>query len=265
MREMERCPILTGDLRRHTAASRAQKRPTWPGSGCAEIATTKKIIGGYLAANVQAQQRASSGGSGGSRFPADPKKTFDKQAVFWAPEVLPTVLAVRAVSSMASKSYQVDFANLPASELRRAPDGWHAIVPLGGTKHRLFLSELPASGYAVVLDLPLDANLELRVQAARRLWLALERRPLGTPPLALPALKQRRLILALRALDGWQEGNSYRQIAQGLFGSHRIAKRGWKTDDLRSRTIRLVELGRRLMRFRCRSLLDKGRRRDDSS
>ncbi|WP_354101781.1 DUF2285 domain-containing protein [Bradyrhizobium sp. RT5a] len=179
--------------------------------------------------------------------------------------MLSTVLAVRAANCMAPKSYQLDVANLPGSELRRAPDGWHAIVPLGGAKHRLWLSKLPASGCAVSIDLPLEANLELRLQAARRLWLALERRPLGTPPLALPALKLRRLILALRALDGWQEGNSYRQIAQGLFGRHRIAERGWKTDDLRSRTIRLVELGRRLMRFRCRALLNKGKGRDDIS
>jgi len=265
MREMVRCRILTGDLRKHTAASRAQKRPTWRGSGCAEIAITKRIIGGCLAANVQARRRASSGGSGGSRFPADPQKTFNQQAVFWAPEVLPTVLLVRAVNCTAPKGYQLDFANLPGSELRRARDGWHAIVPLGGAKHRLWLSKLRVGGSAVLLDLPPDANFELRVQAARRLWLALERRPLGTPPLALPALKQRRLILALRALDGWQEGNSYRQIAQGLFGKDRIAERGWKTDDLRSRTIRLVELGRRLMRFRCRALLNKGKGRDDSS
>ncbi|WP_430641891.1 DUF2285 domain-containing protein [Bradyrhizobium nanningense] len=117
------------------------------------------------------------------------------------------------------------------------------------------------SGYSV--DLPLDADFELRLEAARRFWLALERRALGMPPLALPALKQRRLILALRAVDGWQEGNSYRQIAQGLFGSHRIAERAWKTDDLRSRTIRLVKLGRRLMRLRWRALLDRRRGRDD--
>ncbi|MGL3104448.1 DUF2285 domain-containing protein [Bradyrhizobium sp. BR 1432] len=179
--------------------------------------------------------------------------------------MLSTVLAVRAASCMAPKSYHLDFANLPGSELRRAPDGWHAIVPLGGAKHRLWLSKLPASGCAVTIDLPLEANLELRLQATRRFWRALEHRPLGTPPLALPALKRRRLILALRALDGWQQGNSYRQIAQGLFGSHRIADRGWKTDDLRSRTIRLVKLGRRLMRLRCRALLHKGRRRNDSS
>ncbi|MFK4719433.1 hypothetical protein ABIE89_000533 [Bradyrhizobium niftali] len=237
--------------------------PTWPGSGCAGIATTKRIISGYLAANVQAQRRASSDASGDSRFPADPQKTFDKQAVFWAPEVLPTVLSVRAADCLAPKTYQLDFDNLPGSELRRAADGWHAIVPLGGTKHRLWLRELPASGYAVVVDLPLDADFELRLGAARRFWLALERRALGMPPLTLPALKQRRLILALRAVDGWQEGNSYRQIAQGLFGSRRIAERGWKTDDLRSRTIRLVKLGRRLMRLRWRALLTKRRGRDD--
>ncbi|MCS3689415.1 hypothetical protein M2194_003452 [Bradyrhizobium elkanii] len=207
----------------------------------------------------------SSDGSGGSRFPADPQKTFDSQAVFWAPEVLPTVLALRATKCVVPKSHHLDLVNLPATELRRAPDGWHAIVPLGGAKHRIWLSRLPASGSAVALDLPLDADFELRLQAARRFWLALEHRPLGTPPLALPALKRRRLILALRALDAWQEGNSYRQIAQGLFGSHRIADRGWKTDDLRSRIIRLVKLGRRLMRLRCRAFLQKGRRRNDSS
>ncbi|WP_156952313.1 DNA -binding domain-containing protein [Bradyrhizobium sp. WSM1743] len=114
--------------------------------------------------------------------------------------MLPTVLGMRAANCIAPGSYQLDFDSLPGSELRRAPDGWHAIVPLGGTKHRLWLSKLPVSGYAVVVDLPLDADFELRLGAARRFWLALERRALGMPPLALPALKQRRLILALRAL-----------------------------------------------------------------
>ncbi|UWU75916.1 DUF2285 domain-containing protein [Bradyrhizobium huanghuaihaiense] len=177
--------------------------------------------------------------------------------------MLPTVLGVRAANCIAPRSYQLDFDSLPGSELRHAPDGWHAIVSLGGTKHRLWLRKLPVSAHAVVVDLPLDADFELRLGAARRFWLALERRALGMSPLALPALKQRRLILALRAVDAWQKGNSYRQIAQGLFGSRRIAERAWKTDDLRSQTIRLVELGRRLMRLRWRALLHKRRRRDD--
>ncbi|WP_346659239.1 hypothetical protein [Bradyrhizobium sp. CW7] len=44
-----------------------------------------------------------------------------------------------------------------------------------------------------------------------------------------------------------------------------MPEQGWKTDDLRSRTIRLVKLGRRLMRLRCRAFLHKGRHRNDNS
>ncbi|MFB9264936.1 DUF2285 domain-containing protein [Bradyrhizobium erythrophlei] len=177
------------------------------------------------------------------------------------------MLTVRAtICSAASKRYHLDIAKLPGSELRHTPDGWHAIVPLGGAKHRLWLPELPASGSLVAVELPLDRNFDMRLRAARRFWLALEQRPLGPPPLALSILTRRRLILALRAADGWLEGNSYRQIAQGLFGTLRIPDRGWKTHDLRSRTIRLVKMGLRLMRGGYRALLrHKGKDKHDVS
>ncbi|WP_229173779.1 DUF2285 domain-containing protein [Bradyrhizobium ivorense] len=79
--------------------------------------------------------------------------------------------------------------------------------------------------------------------------------PLGPSPHALPIQTSHRLILALRAADGWLEGNSYRKIAQGLFGAHRIPDRGWKTSDLRSRIIRLVKMGLHLIRGGYRALL----------
>ncbi|MBP1299823.1 DUF2285 domain-containing protein [Bradyrhizobium elkanii] len=128
-------------------------------------------------------------------------------------------------------------------------------MPLGGIKHRLWLRELPPRGSTVAIELPLDRNFDIRVRAAHRFWLALERRPLGPPPLALSILARRRLILAMRAADGWLEGNSYRNIALGLFGTLRIPDRGWKTHDLRSRTIRLVKMGLRLIRGGYRALL----------
>ncbi|MFB9264642.1 DUF2285 domain-containing protein [Bradyrhizobium erythrophlei] len=160
----------------------------------------------------------------------------------------------------------MDIAKLAGSELRHAPDGWHAIVPLGGAKHRLWLPELPASGSLVAVDLPLDRNFDIRLRAARRFRRALEQRPLGPSPLARSILTRRRLILALRALDGWLEGNSYRQIAQGLFGTLRVPDRGWKTDNLRSQTIRLVKMGLRLMRGGYRALLrHKGKGKYDAS
>jgi hypothetical protein len=51
------------------------------------------------------------------------------------------------------------------------------------------------------------------------------------------------------------EGNSYREIAEGLFGKERIFGRSWKAHDLRSRTIRLVQYGIALMRGGYRALL----------
>ncbi|MBR1163134.1 DUF2285 domain-containing protein [Bradyrhizobium elkanii] len=177
-----------------------------------------------------------------------------------------TVLTVRtAICPTASRSHELDFADLAGCELREAPDGWHAIVPLGGARHRLWLKELPASRSMVAVDLPLDRDFDLRLQAAHRFWLALEPRPLGRLPLAQSVGTRHRHILALRAMDGWLEGNSYRKIAQGLFGHSRIPDRGWKTHDLRSRTIRLVQTGLRLMRGGYRDLLSRKRRdRDDT-
>ncbi|MGX1350643.1 hypothetical protein AB7M49_004219 [Bradyrhizobium elkanii] len=171
-----------------------------------------------------------------------------------------------AVSPAASKQYDLDIAKLPGGELRRASDGWHAIVPLGGVKHRLWLRELLPRGSTVAVELPLDRNFDIRVRAAHRFWLALERRPLRQPPLALSILARRRLILAMRAADGWLEGNSYRNIALWLFGTPRIPDRGWKTHDLRSRTIRLVKMGLRLIRGGYRALLrHKSKDKHDAS
>ena len=57
------------------------------------------------------------------------------------------------------------------------------------------------------------------------------------------------------------EGNSYRVIAEGLFGAKRIPEQAWKTHDLRNRTIRLVQSGFALMRGGYRELLRQARRK----
>ncbi|WP_245312943.1 DUF2285 domain-containing protein [Bradyrhizobium macuxiense] len=118
----------------------------------------------------------------------------------------------------------------------------------------------------VAVDLPLDRDFDIRLQAARRFWLALQQRAIGPPSLSLSILARHRLILSMRAVDGRLEGNSYRKIAQGLFGMHRIPDRGWKTHDLRSRTIRLVQTGLHIIRGGYRALLRrKGKDKNDAS
>lgn len=145
--------------------------------------------------------------------------------------------------------------SLSAGELRRAPDGWHAIVPLGGAIHRLWLSELPVKAAPLIVELPLDSTFEVRLRTAHRFKLALEERPVGPAPLSITAQRRQRMILSARALDGWLQGNSYREIADGLFGKERTPPRSWKSHDLRSRTIRLVRSGLALVRGGYRALL----------
>ncbi|MGY3488171.1 hypothetical protein ACVW1C_006054 [Bradyrhizobium sp. USDA 4011] len=180
---------------------------------------------------------------------------------------MPTVLTIGMASGLDdSLRYRLDFAELAGCELRQAADGWHAIVPLGGAKHRLWLSELSPDRSPVAMDLPLDRNFDVRLRAAHRFWLALEQRRVGWPPLAQSSGTRDRHILGLRAVDGWLEGNSYRTIAEGLFGKSRMPDRGWKTHDLRSRTIRLVQMGLRLVRGGYRDLLrHKSKGSDDTS
>jgi hypothetical protein len=112
-----------------------------------------------------------------------------------------------------------------------------------------------SSNKPISVILPLDALFDVRAAAARRLWRMLEDRQPGTDPAALSTSQRKHFVEALRALDGHLEHASYREIASVLFGKERISPRGWKSHDLRDRTIRLVRLGNDLMQGGYRQLL----------
>ena len=210
----------------------------------------RKNIGSIAAADPIFRQQW------GFLFAADPDQAFDAQTIFWAPEVLPTVLRLGCGRVTAySRPYDVDVGELSGADLRRAPDGWHAVFRLGGATHRLWLQRLPPKSAPIILELPLDTDFDLQSRAAYWLWSAIEKRTLAASHSSLPLQRRQRLILAIRALDGRIEGNSYRAIAEGLFGASRIPQQSWKTHDLRNRTIRLVQTGLSLMRGGYRALL----------
>lgn len=121
--------------------------------------------------------------------------------------------------------------------------------------HRLYLPALPAKGVPLSIELPLDAHSDLRLQAAHRFWCAIDGRRLGPSPLALSSRRRGRVVLMMRALDAWLAGHSYREIAEGLFGTERVRSRSWKDSDVRSHIIRLVKSGIALMRGGYRALL----------
>lgn len=148
-----------------------------------------------------------------------------------------------------------------SGDIGQSADGWHVLLRIGDAEHRLWLKEPPVAGACYAAELALDGDFESRSHAARRLWLALNGRPAGPTFQKLSTQRRQRLALALRALDARAEGNSYREIAEGLFGTSRIPERAWKSDDLRNRTIRLVKDGVALMRGGYRALLRQARRR----
>lgn len=166
-------------------------------------------------------------------------------------------------SSSSSDVVGVDqsLVDLTAGDLRRASDGWHAVLRIRGAEHRLWLAEPPTASMSYTAILPLDSDFEVRAHAARRLWRAVNGRAPGPAFHELSPQRRERLILAARALDGRMVGGNYRAIAEVLFGKKHIPERAWKTHDLRNRTIRLVQTGLALMRGGYRELLRQSRRK----
>ncbi|QOZ32769.1 DUF2285 domain-containing protein [Bradyrhizobium sp. CCBAU 53421] len=156
-------------------------------------------------------------------------------------------------------SYQ-PLLDLTAGEVRRAVDGWHAVLRIAAVDHRIWSKDAPVVGASFAAELPFDGDFGARAYAARRLWRAINGRAPGPPFHTLSKQRRERLSAAIRALDAHSAGRSYRVIAEALFGQKRIPDRAWKTHDLRNRTIRLVKGGLALMRGGYRKLLRPGRK-----
>ena len=132
-------------------------------------------------------------------------------------------------------------------------DGAEHLIECHGTLFRVHVDDAGIQAPAVLL--PLDQFFEMRANAAIRLWHGLTGRNPGPNPGALSEARRDRLVVALRALDGWQKRASYREIAAVLFGFNDVSERGWKSHDLRDRTIRLVRYGLAMTRGGYRRLL----------
>ena len=174
------------------------------------------------------------------------------------PTILWTTTALPSVVPLVPAPHSLDSSNVSIFKFDRR---W--IDDQDGAEQRLTCSGAPFRTHAIgELDgkdicavLPLDALFDVRLTAARRYWLALNGRNPGGDPAALSQAQRDHLIDALRALDARLESGTYREIAAALFHASRLPERGWKTHDLRDRTIRLCRLGFELMHGGYRQLL----------
>jgi len=144
----------------------------------------------------------------------------------------------------------------PAAFVASRQDGRHVLLrEHGGNRQLWMLADAPPTApFAAVI--PFDAHMPQRVEAALHLWLSLTG---STPPPVAPltAQQRRRLILMLRALDGWQQHASYREIAAVLLDPlvRSQSRREWLTSPRRAQIIRLVRDAIRRMRGGYRDLL----------
>jgi hypothetical protein len=178
----------------------------------------------------------------------------DRAAPIWLPRLDPN--AVIVVPAPALSSDAVDISALALSFHRRTSDGDYLLIDDTGNRFPIVLTNGAGTATPAAVVIPLDSHFAARTDSALRLWQLTTGRPLRRPRGRLSRQRRQRLTLALRALDGRLAGESYRAIAQGLFGAARASKdRGWKTHDLRDRTIRLVRYGLSLMKGRYLDLL----------
>jgi hypothetical protein len=149
------------------------------------------------------------------------------------------------------------FAQLPPAAFAvDRPDGRHVLLrEHGGNRQLWMLADAPPTAPLAAV-IPFDAHLPQRVEATLHLWQLLTGS--AAPPIApLTAQQRRRLILMLRALDGWQEHASYREIAAVLLDPlvRHQSRRDWLTSPRRAQIIRLVRDAVRRMRGGYRDLL----------
>ncbi len=176
--------------------------------------------------------------------------TADSSHVRWTLAALPTTTILTACTAdFADARFSANYALL-ATWVRAQGE---QVLEHRGTLYRVLIDALDQGAPAVML--PLDRLFEIRARTAVRLWRALSSAAPGADPAALSQQRQARLLDALRALDGRQDGASYREIADVLFGRRPITSSSWKTHSLRDRIIRTVRLGEALMQGDYRRLL----------
>ena len=194
--------------------------------------------------------------AGGCDFPCDPETLADRQSQFWIPSLQPqAVMLSPAPEPVGPEAPTFTLAHLDGLDLRRAGDGWHGLWRVDGVAHQFWLPEaVPDAAAFYVVTLPMDAFLELRAHAARRLWRSLNGRTPGPDFRAIPSQLRQFHILSLRALDAKLRGESHRTIAEVLLG-FRGDKTDWENDPCRNRTRRLVAHGLAMMKGGYRLLL----------
>ena len=190
----------------------------------------------------------------GLTFPADPELSAGEQAIFWRPDVYPRTVVLTAAPTGTPQTVPFEPQTWRGDLIeRRADDGDHALLITPRLQHRLWMPGAIARGQPVACVVPLGADAACGAAAAVQFWRHLKGDADAPPRKADSRLW--RAHLSLQALDGHRAGDSYRALAERVFGAGRVAAESWRTSSLRDATIRLVRTGLALAGGNYRRLL----------
>lgn len=197
--------------------------------------------------------------AGGSAFALDPDAP---NTPFWRPEVFPGTLIVVPAPQGFDGVFNIDLATLGVLTVDRQDSiERHLVFADHQGDQYLWLTDIDARhGLAVIL--PLDAVLDLRIEAVIRFARRLRGHAAGPLPRGLDLTPQRRarLIQLLHALDFRLTGAGPRDIAAALLDVEAASLPAieWKSSAIRRKANRLITDAIALMNGGYRKLLRGG-------
>lgn len=192
---------------------------------------------------------------GGCSFAVRPSRSACDEPVLWVAKA--DTATVVLTSLPACLPDDRNFATrLTTATLPTDIDGTHMLQSIGD--RALHLVRLPDTGAdaALAAVVPLDPSGPDRLVAVDQFLRALLHRRVQ-PDRRLTRQQRRRLRHMLQACDGRESGATYREIANVLFGTERVAAAPWKSSALRDATMALVRDGQAMIAGGYRALLGR--------
>ena len=190
---------------------------------------------------------------GGCGFAADPDSDSLQNPVFWDASVDAGFALLQRSEPHFAASIGSEFSVRELSAIRRRGEVLYGVVGAKRDRMPVLLPPNTAIDGALVVAIPTGSDAQRWLNSATRLVGLLRGKAISDPRIS--PLRRLRLRQLLRAFDARLCRASHREIAEALFGKHRISGPDWHESSLRYATIRLVHDGNALVRGGYRTLL----------
>jgi len=203
--------------------------------------------------NHREEIRSQLAGLWGLRDFADPSYSAQETPVYWRHDQCSSVIILSAVNL---DVLGVGLGSLNKTTIkfqRHSADGVDILVSHQDAVRQIFIPQATGHDEQLCAIIPMDQMADKRLDATRDYLRSLTgRKALTKKP---PRNKNERMPSALRALDGYLSGATYREIAYSFYDAARLETEPWRVSSVRDTTIRLVRSGLALMRKDYRKLL----------